>query len=156
MIKMVRYETTAAALNFTTYLLACNPDVQVVIFQCVRRPDQRTIFLPVVLFNWNRSDYHISNYRHSHSGSPSTRDWRLPGKLCQLNNNFCNQRQINFVQEDHSKNLESILCLIFHGSRGQMANQTMTTSLTSNIWIWWFRRHLYKIQTNELSQCFYI
>ena len=45
----------------------------------------------------------ISNYRHSHSGSPSTRDWRLPGKLCQLNNNFCNQRQINFVQEDHSK-----------------------------------------------------
>ena len=29
MIKMVRYETTAAALNFTTYLLACNPDVQV-------------------------------------------------------------------------------------------------------------------------------
>ena len=25
---VTRYETTAAALNFTTYLLACNPDVQ--------------------------------------------------------------------------------------------------------------------------------
>ena len=91
----------------------------------------------------------ISNYRHSHSGSPSTRDWRLPGKLCQLNNNFCNQIQINFVQEDQSKNLESILCLILHGLRGQMANQTMTMCPTSNIWTWWFRHHLYKTQTND-------
>ena len=49
--KMVRYETTAAALNFTTYLLACNPDVQVVIFQCLRGPDERTIFLSLVFLN---------------------------------------------------------------------------------------------------------
>ena len=153
MIKMVRYETTAAALNFTTYLLACNPDVQVDAIWCLRRPDQKMIFLPFVLFNWNRSDYHLSNYRCSHLGSPSTRDWRLPGKLCQLNNNFCIQRQINFVQEDHSKNLESILCLILHGLRGQMANQTMTMCPTSNIWTWWFRHHLYKTQTND--QCLY-
>ena len=60
----------------------------------------------------------ISNYRHYDSGSPSTRDWRLPGKLCQLENNFCNQLQINLVQEDQSKNLESILCLIFSWSQG--------------------------------------
>ena len=147
MIKMVRYETTAAALNFTTYLLACNPDVQVDVIWSLRRPDQKMIFFPFVLFNWNRSDYHLSNYRCSHLGSPSTRDWRLPGKLCQLNNNFCNQIQISFVEEDQSKYPESKLCLIF--LRGQMANQTMTTFLTSNIWIWWFCLHLYMIQTND-------
>ena len=33
---MVRYETAAAALNFTTYLLACNPDVQVDAIWCLR------------------------------------------------------------------------------------------------------------------------
>ena len=59
MIKMVRYETTAAALNFTTYLLACNPDVQVDLIWSLRRSDQRIIILPFVLFNWNGSDYHI-------------------------------------------------------------------------------------------------
>ena len=56
------------------------------------------------LYFWTEIDQiTILNYRYSHSGSPSTRDWRLPGKLCQLKNNFCNQIKISFVEEDQSK-----------------------------------------------------
>ena len=48
--------------------------------QCMRRPDQRTIFLPLAHLNWNRSDYHVSNYRHSYC-SPNWVIWTPPSAL---------------------------------------------------------------------------